>query len=199
LADDHSLFRDGLRSMLQPEMTCCEAETLQETLSQLDKHQDAGLILMDLKMPGMNEFDGLREVRKRNPDIPIIVVSMHNEPNVIRKAMSYGISGYIPKTHSFEEMQMAIDMVLSGITYIPKEVLEGNQTKDDKFSRLTRRQQDVYRLLMDGMSNQEIADKLYISLSTVKMHVSTILKTAGVTSRSQLLASGNSLLDKDKL
>ena len=196
LADDHSLFRDGLRSMLQPEMACYDAETLHEIIDLLGTHKDVRLILMDLKMPGMNEFDGLREVRERFPDIPVIVVSMYSEPDIIRKAMSYGISGYIPKTHSFEAMQAALNMVLNGITYIPEEVLGGTQEKDANVHRLTRRQLDVYHLLMEGMSNQEIADKLYISLSTVKMHVSTILKTAGVTRRSQLLASGNSLLDR---
>jgi DNA-binding NarL/FixJ family response regulator len=195
LADDHLLFRDGLRSMLQPEMSCIDAEDLQGTLKQLEIHPDADLVLMDLKMPGMNNFDGLEQVRKQHPDIPIIVVSMHSDPSIIRKAMSYGISGYIPKTHSFEAMQAAIDMVLSGIHYIPEEVLNSDLEKVKKYDLLTKRQRDVYQLLMQGMSNQEIADKLYISLSTVKMHVSTILKIAGVASRSQLLASGSSRLD----
>jgi DNA-binding NarL/FixJ family response regulator len=195
LADDHLLFRDGLRSMLRPEVTCIDAEDLQQALKQLDMHSDASLILMDLKMPGMNEFDGLKQVRELYPNIPVIVVSMHSEPSIIRRAMSYGISGYIPKTHSFEAMQSAIDMVLSGNSYIPEEILNSKQDSATKFNSLTKRQQEVYQLIMQGMSNQEIADKLYISLSTVKMHVSTILKAAEVSSRSQLLASGNSLFD----
>jgi len=194
LADDHSLFRDGLRSMLEPGATCYEAATLQETKDQLVSHPDTGLILMDLKMPGMDEFDGLIQVRTLHPDIPLIVVSMHNEPEVIRIALSHGISGYIPKTHSFESMQRAIDVVLSGMPYVPSEVLEHSDNTAFKATSLTRRQKDVYQLLMLGKSNQEIADKLCISLSTVKMHVSTVLRTAGVKSRSQLLAARKNLI-----
>ncbi len=194
LADDHSLFLDGLRSMLEPGASCYEADCLPKTLSQLEAHPDAKLILMDLQMPGMNEFSGLKQIRLLYPDIPLIVVSMHNEPEIIRRALSLGISGYIPKTHSFESMQKAIDLVLAGDRYVPQEALAYTDTSAVG-TPLTQRQKDVYRLIMQGKSNQEIADELCISLSTVKMHVSTVLKCTGTKNRSQLLAAGKNLFD----
>lgn len=193
LADDHSLFLDGLRSMLGPDTCCYEADCLHQTLNQLEAHPDTKLILMDLQMPGMEEFNGLKQVRQLYPDIPLIVVSMHNEPKIIQKALSLGISGYIPKTHSFESMQKAIDLVLSGFKYVPEEALADNGVAISASPPLTQRQKDVYQLIMQGKSNQEIADTLYISLSTVKMHVGTVLKHAGAKNRSQLLAAGNNL------
>jgi len=189
LADDHALFREGLRSMLGPDAICYEAASLQETLTLLEVHPDTRLILMDLNMPGMVNFQGVEEVRSCYPDIPLIIVSMHCDPEIIQAALSHGISGYIPKTHNFESMQRAIDLVLSGTPYVPQEALaHSTQT-----TQLTRRQQDIYELLMKGKSNQEIADELCISLSTVKMHVSTVLERIGVKNRAQLLAAGRNL------
>jgi len=189
LADDHSLFRDGLRSMLGSDACCHEASSLEEMLIQLEAHSDAELILMDLNMPGMDGFDGLKQVRGLYPDIPLIVVSMHCEQGIIQEALSHGVAGYIPKTHSFESMQKAIDLALSGTPYVPQEILDCGSTDATPAIKLTRRQKDIYALLMQGKSNQEIADKLFISLSTVKMHVSTVLGKTGVKNRAQLLAS----------
>jgi len=189
LADDHALFREGLRSMLEPNAVCYEAASLQETLTLLECHPDSRLILMDLNMPGMVSFQGVEKVRNHYPDIPLIIVSMHCEPSIIQMALSHGISGYIPKTHNFESMQRAIDLVLGGTPYVPQEALAHNRTPPQK-AKLTQRQQDIYELLMQGRSNQEIADELCISLSTVKMHVSTVLERVGVKNRTQLLAAG---------
>ncbi len=193
LADDHALFREGLRSMLEPDAVCYEASSLQETLTLLELHTDTGLILMDLNMPGMVNFQGIETVRRRYPDIPLIIVSMHCDADIIQAALSHGVSGYIPKTHNFESMQRAVDLVLSGTPYVPQEALVHNNGAPSQMARLTRRQQDIYELLMQGRSNQEIADKLCISLSTVKMHVSTVLERAGARNRTQLLAAGRNI------
>ena len=193
LADDHSLFREGLRSMLEPDALCYEAASLPEMLALLELHPEVGLILMDLNMPGMVDFQGLEEVRRRYPDIPLIVVSMYCEADVIQAALSHGISGYIPKTHNFESMQHAIDLVLSGSPYIPQEALIYDVRAPSLPAQLTRRQRDVYELLMKGKTNQEIASELCISLSTVKMHVSTVLERVGVKNRTQLLAAGRTI------
>lgn len=192
LADDHSLFREGLRSMLEPDAICYEASSLPELLALLALHPEAGLILMDLNMPGMVDFQGIETVRSRHPNIPLIIVSMHCEAHVIQGALSHGVSGYIPKTHSFESMQRAIDLVLSGTPYVPQEALLQNGSLPQT-TQLTSRQRDIYEQLMKGRSNQEIADNLCISLSTVKMHVSTVLERIGVKNRSQLLAAGRNI------
>jgi len=193
LADDHALFREGLRGMLEPEAVCYEASSLQETLTLLELHPDTRLILMDLNMPGMVNFQGLEEVRSRYPDIPLIIVSMHCEPSIIQAALSHGISGYIPKTHNFESMQRAVDLVLGGTPYVPQEALAHSSSTLPQKVKLTQRQQDTYELLMKGRSNQEIADELCISLSTVKMHVSTVLERVGAKNRTQLLAAGRNI------
>ena len=120
---------------------------------------------------------------------------MHCEADIIQAALSYGISGYIPKTHNFESMQMAINLALCGTPYVPQEALIHTNNSLSQRAKLTRRQQDIYARLMDGKSNQEIADELCISLSTVKMHVSTVLERVGVKSRSQLLAASRNSFD----
>jgi len=188
LADNHALFREGLRMMLGFGTNCHEADNLDEMLIHLELHSDAELILMGLNLPDMVGFEGLKKVRGLYPEIPLIVVSMHCEPGIIRTAFSHGASGYIPKTHSFECMQKAIDLVLSGSPYVPHELLADDNSGDAPAIHLTRRQKDVYALLMQGKSNQEIAGSLCISLSTVKMHVGSVLEKASVKNRNQLLA-----------
>lgn len=189
LADDHSLFREGLRSLLEPQARCFEAASLVEMQALLQSHADIDLVLMDLKIPGLTDLVGVEALRAQYPHIPLVVVSLHDEPEIIQAALAHGIAGYIPKSHNFESMCHAIDLVLSGLPYVPQEVLNPNGHLCG--AMLTPRQQQIYALLMQGKSNQEIADALGISLSTVKMHVGTVLEKNGSKSRTQLLANSH--------
>ena len=191
LADDHALFREGLRTLLEPLGDCLEASDLGEMLGLLEQHPETELILMDLKMPGLEDLETLGQVRRQYPRTPLIVVSMHEEPEIIRAVLALGVSGYIPKSHTFESMRRAIELVLSGSPYVPQEALEHPEaTTNPTAIQLTHRQKEIHALLMQGKSNQEIADALSISLSTVKMHVGTVLEKFGVKSRAQLQALG---------
>ena len=194
LADDHALFRQGLRTLLEPLGDCLEASDLGEMLDLLEKHPEVELILMDLKMPGLDDLETLSQVRRQYPRTPLIVVSMHEEPEIIRAVLALGVSGYIPKSHTFESMRRAIDLVLSGSPYVPQEALEHPATTNPATIQLTHRQKEIHALLMQGKSNQEIADTLHISLSTVKMHVGMVLEKFKVKSRAQLMALGQSPL-----
>jgi len=190
IADDHALFRDALKSItlsIQSECSHLLAGSLQETLDLLSRHPDMTLLLIDLKMPGMNSVDDIQQVRTLYPNIPMIVVSMYGEREIIQQAFEYGASGYIPKTYEAEQTKHAISLVLAGGRYVPEEILQPVRQNASE-SQLTRRQKGVLHLILKGYSNQEIADELYISLSTVKMHVSQIMQKHGVKSRAQLIA-----------
>jgi len=189
IADDHALFRDALKTITHAINADCkhfEAANLKETLHLCATHPDAALTLIDLNMPGMNSVEDIAQVHKLRPDMPLVVVSMYGESEIIQKAFSHGASGYIPKTYDAGKTSQAISMVLSGGRYIPEEILQHAAVNLDG-PHLTRRQQGVLKLILKGYSNQSIADELYITLSAVKMHVGNIMKKHDVKSRVQLI------------
>jgi len=189
IADDHGLFRDALKAIMHSihtDCTYCEAANLQETRQLCAAHPDAALMLIDLNMPGMSRVEDIAQIHKLIPGIPLVVVSMYSESEVIQKAFNHGASGYIPKTYDAKKTKQAISMVLSGGRYVPEEILHATSLALDG-PHLTRRQKEVLKLVLQGNSNQAIADALYLTLSAVKMHVGNIMRKYDVKSRIQLI------------
>jgi len=189
IADDHALFRDALKAItrnMHDNNEYFEAASLPVFVQLLVKHPDASLALMDLNMPGVQDVEDIVKVKQVSLHMPLIIVSMYSESDIIKRAFASGASGYIPKTHNADQTRLAISTVLAGGRYVPEEVLTSN-TGIDSDIYLTRRQQGVLELLLKGHSNHEIAETLHITLSTVKMHVSNIMEKHGVKSRTQLI------------
>ncbi|MDM8546197.1 response regulator transcription factor [Candidatus Venteria ishoeyi] len=185
LADDHPLFRDGMRYLLtrkQSEVIVLEAGDISTALALLTEHGDVDLILLDLKMPGMEDFKGYQVLEQQVPEIPIVILSASESPLDIQQALDAGAAGYIPKSFTTEAMQHALQLVLEGYVYQPPP----DDTKQKLFNQLSARQVAVLRLLCEGLNNKAIARRLHISETTVKHHVAAIFRVLDVSNRTQV-------------
>jgi len=204
LADDHTLFREGLCLLLDDlpyPVEVTQAGCVQDVLDVLsDKQFD--LILLDLLMPGMDHFAGLRAVRSMAPNTPIAVISMLDAPSDVRKAIDGGAAGFVPKSSSPKLMLQAIEMILSGGVYLPPALLRsgmnGSEAQKDDIPnagnvKLTRRQDAVLRQLAQGKSNKQIAYALDLSEATVKVHIAAIMRTLKAQNRTQVVLAATHL------
>lgn len=194
IAEDHPLFRDALRQTLSSMFEGCSldvAGTLDELVGIINDKDDVDVILLDLKMPGVQGFSGLMYLRAQYPEMPVVVVSAIEDAQVIRRALDLGASGYIPKSSPPEVMQDAIQSVLDGDVVVPDGIdldASGEDGSDDivqRLATLTPQQVRVLMMLQEGLLNKQIAYELSVSEATVKAHVSAILQKLNVDSRTQ--------------
>ena len=199
IADDHPLFRQALLLMLESSFdNACllEAETIPELEQKLATTSDVELLLLDLDIPGAQGFNTLSNIRELYPEIGVIVVSGFEEPDTIRKAMSLGAAGFIPKSTPVPEMIKAIEDVLQGKLWTPADDYNKNspeQQQAEKLATLTPQQHKILHMFADGLLNKQIAYELNLSESTIKSHASTIYLKLGVKSRTQAVILLNEL------
>lgn len=200
VADDHPLFREALKHTLSrafAETEIAEAGSFDAVVGLLEARDDIDLVLFDLKMPGVQGLSGLVYMRAQYPGVPVVVVSASDEPAIIRRALDLGASGYIPKSTTAEEIEMAVSAVLGGDIWWPPG-LDRDGACDREATDLARRlttltpqQVRVLMMLREGLLNKQIAYKLGVSEATVKAHVSAILNKLKVESRTQaVIAAG---------
>lgn len=205
IVDDHPLVCSALEGMLKNAFEPCDllqAHSAAEALETVRRLDDLDLVLLDLKLPDVEGFQGLLQLRKQAPRIPILVLSGLEDCRLAEMARSYGALGYVSKKASASEIVAAINEVLAGNTAfglpttggVPEETAAFDQVSR-VIGSLTPQQTTVLRLLGEGLLNKQIAYELSISESTVKAHVSAILKKLEVSSRMQavLLAQRGSL------
>ena len=195
IVDDHPLVCSALNDMLRSAFEPCEllqAHSAAEGLETVRRLEDIDLVLLDLKLPDVEGFQGLLQLRQEAPKIPILVLSGMEDARLVQLAERYGALGYLSKKSSAAEIVTAVREVLAGNTAFPKDPApcapEDRQAADQvsKVIRsLTPQQTTVLRLLGEGLLNKQIAYELSISESTVKAHVSAILKKLEVSSRMQ--------------
>ena len=194
IADDHPLFRGALRQAigsLMPSAKVIETNGLEELNATLGAERDVDLILLDLTMPGVQGFSGLIALRAQHPDVPVVIVSATEEATVIRRAIEFGASGFIPKSLDVDMIGNAIRAVLAGDSWTPPDIdlsaTEDKETTDlvRRLGTLTPQQVRVLMMLSEGLLNKQIAYELGVSEATVKAHVSAILDKLGVDSRTQ--------------
>ncbi|OFX12977.1 MAG: hypothetical protein A2516_04510 [Alphaproteobacteria bacterium RIFOXYD12_FULL_60_8] len=196
VADDHPLVRSGIKGVLHdfdPAAIVFEAVDFPAVSRVIESHPDLNLVLLDLNMPGGGGLPGLRELRDGYPALSIVVLSGSENLRDMRGALDAGASGYIPKSSPTELMISALNLVLSGGVYVPPQILTARDDKESEggevlhVTGLTGRQEEVLGLMRQGKSNKEIAREMNIAESTVKAHVSIILKTLDVTSRAKAI------------
>ncbi|MEJ1242022.1 response regulator transcription factor [Chryseolinea sp. T2] len=185
VADDHKIVRVGLRGMLnlQADMTVVgEAEDGHGVLEAIDK-QVIDVILMDIDMGTTNGIETTRQVKSRCPDISVIGITMHEEQQQIVAMLQAGASGYLLKNVGPEQLSAAVRAVADGNNYFSPEVsatllqvFTKAQRPQQLSQTLTQRETEVLRLIAHEFSNQEIADKLFISVRTVDTHRRNILE-----------------------
>src|SRR5690606_6572175 len=195
LVDDHAVLRDGLRNILELEddiRVVGEAVSGDEALEKVPKCEP-DVILMDINMPQKNGVEVTGILKKKYPSIKVLVLTMHNHDEYFMAAIREGADGYLLKDAPSEQVVEAIRTVASGESVIhpsmTKKLLNFHQQQQEqpKENALTEREMEVLQCLVEGMSNKEIADRLFISDKTVKIHVSKTFKKFNVKSRSQVV------------
>jgi len=200
VVDDHPLFREAVKHALAMAfrgISIAEAGTLDAVSNILAQDSDFDLVLLDLKMPGVQGFSGLVYLRAEYPSVPIAVVSANEDPNIMRRAIDLGASGYIPKSSSAETMKQAIAAVLRGDIWLPDDAAGKSRNDNEadhlarKLTTLTPQQIRVLMMLREGLLNKQIAYQLKVSEATVKAHVSAILQKLEVDSRTQAVIAAS--------
>ncbi len=194
IADDHPLFRGALRETLAglgDVATIHEAGDFESAKALVVAGEDVDLVLLDLSMPGASGLSGLISLRGIHPAVPMMVVSAHDDPVTIRRALDLGASGFISKSASMDEIRHAVRTVLAGDIAAPVGIDLGVE-RDPEISDLIKRLQSltpqqtrVLGMLAEGLLNKQIAYELGVSEATIKAHVSAILQKLGVDSRTQ--------------
>ena len=202
IVDDHHLIRTGVKNLLEGEFTDIRvegAETVATALSFLQRHTDVALVLMDFKLPDALAMDGLIRLKQAQPATPVAMISGMEDNDLIRSALANGADGFVPKSADPQILVNAVSLMLQGEIFLPRSFLKADRSDAPQPSlpiqkiNLTGRQSDVLTLMCLGLSNKEIARKLDLSESTVKTHVSAILKELGTTSRTKAIAQANTL------
>ncbi len=195
IVDDHQVVREGLRRIIQldDEITVIgEASNGEEAISKAVL-LTPDVIIMDLKMPGMDGINATREIKKRLPDVNILVLTLYAE-DFIRQAIEAGASGYMLKDSNSEQISKAIHQVHDGLSPIAPSLSRGlvvefaELSRNNRSSILSKRQTEILMLIADGISSREISNTLYISASTVKREIRNIFDKLGVSDRSHAVS-----------
>lgn len=196
IVDDHPLFLEALQRAIAsacPDTSTVEATTIEAAKGELQSRGPFDIVLLDLALPGTRGFDGLLELRSLYPKTPIVVVSALEDPRIINDVMGYGAAGFISKSASRDEISAALHLVMEGSVTLPRgysapEAGAAGNGRQDFLSRLqtlTPKQLSVLKMLRQGLLNKQIAHELQIEETTVKAHVSEILRKLNVASRTQ--------------
>lgn len=210
VVDDHPLYRIGVVATLQDtgkDVQVIECQVVDAALARLDAGLQADLMILDLQMPGYSGLDSLTEVRRRRPEVPVLVLSANDDPAVVRDCIDLGAFGFVPKSAPSEQFHAALQLVLSGGVYLPPTSLSvaapATKAQQDAWAklgaRLTDRQRQVLVGIVQGKPNKVIARDLGLSDTTVKSHVAHILDALVVSNRTEavyaLARAGLSLRD----
>ena len=190
VADDHPLFREAVvlavRRFAGVEAEILEAGTLDEAARVAAAEPELDLLLLDLAMPGAQGLSGLVELRRRFPALPIVVVSAAEDPRLIREAIAAGAMGYVPKSLDRAGIGEALRQVLAGEVWQPAQGGDAAAPSvAGRLQALTPQQANILKLMVAGKPNKIIAHELAIAETTVKAHVTLILRKLGVFSRTQ--------------
>jgi DNA-binding NarL/FixJ family response regulator len=188
LADDHSLVRQGFRRILEdePDITVVgEAGGGAEAI-ELERTLNPDVVVLDLGMPEINGLHAAIDILRRRPDRPILMLSMHADPQYVRNALDAGVRGYILKSALETDLIRAVRTVAAGGRFLSPE-LSSTPEPDDPFARLSAREVQVLRLIALGRSNKEIAALLGVSANTVAVHRTNLMATLGIHKAAELV------------
>jgi DNA-binding NarL/FixJ family response regulator len=195
IVDDHPLFREAIQLAVlvaYPEAAIVEATSITGAKSAIAGGPPFDLVLLDLTMPGTRGFEGLLELRTHFPKLPIVIVTALDDAHVIHQAMTCGAAGFVPKSAKKSEIAEAIQTVMSGSVYLPRDYVPPARSERSprsafmtRIASLTPQQLRVLMMLRQGKLNKQIAFELDVGETTVKAHVSEILRKLNVASRTQ--------------
>lgn len=201
LADDHRLVVEAIQSLLSsldPQIEVVQAASFPEAARKLEQGDIVDLVVLDLNMPGMNGIEGLRVMREKYPQLPVVILSGQASADQVREVLKAGARGFIPKDLGGKGMLGALELVLSGEVFVPALALEkGIEDEESKpkagaqfapenpLSNLTPRERQVLSLLIEGQSNKAIAERLGLKPITAAFHVRGIFRKLDVANRTE--------------
>jgi hypothetical protein len=194
LVDDHQLFAEGVAAMFSSHdfiQIVAKVSSAQETLSQITKYSP-DLILLDIKMPGFDGIDLLREIREKMSGIKIIMLTTYSDFHTINTCKQLGANGYILKNTTFEELETVIVLVMSGEFHFPS-FFESEDQEFSKFSyyskqfKITKREWNLLQLVKQAKTNLQISEDLQLSIYTVETHRKNIMQKLGLKSTGSLI------------
>lgn len=195
IADDDALIRDGLAMILQtvPDLTVCGAAANGQEAVSLCASVRPDVVIMDIRMPIMDGVQATRQIKEQYKDIKVLLLTTFKDTEYIRSAIQYGADGYILKSHSSESIIESIRAVHAGNVVYEKEIaaaISGMMDREEKISpdeaNINAREMELMRLIAEGLSNKEIAARLYMSEGTVRNQTSALLNKLDLRDRTQL-------------
>lgn len=196
ITDDHGVVREGIRYMLSdvPNVdVVAEASSGEELLALLDTTQ-VDVLLLDVRMPQMSGLSTLEKVRDAHPDARVLMLSMHDQPGYVKRAIELGAAGYVLKNIGRKELVAALEVVMAGGTYLPPELMEPFLAelggRAGPIGSLSPRERQVLQLVADGNENKQIARHLGIAEPTVKTYLRGVFTRLDVSSRAEAVAVG---------
>lgn len=199
IADDHTILRQGLVRLLedQPEFKVVEEATNGRMALEKALDLKPDIIIMDIAMPLMNGIEAAKRIKKHLPKTKIIILSMYSHENYIHELLKTGISGYLLKDSSGRDIIHAIQAAMKNETFlspsISKKVMDTylsprkGLSREERFKQLSNREREVFQLIAEGLSTRQIAETLYVSVSTVKSHKIKIMGKLGIDSPFRLV------------
>ncbi len=200
VVDDHTLFRSGLKMLLEKEediIVVGDAASAEEALETM-KNNNLDLVLMDIGLPGIDGLEATRKIKEREPRIKILVLTMYNDDPYLIKAFEAGASGYLLKESAAVELVSAIRRTMDGemivhpslVKVLVNEVLgekKGGREAQQGRDVLTSREKEILKYISLGYTNQELAERLVVSVKTVEKHKSNIMEKLNLNRRYQLV------------
>jgi DNA-binding NarL/FixJ family response regulator len=203
IVDDHPLFVEALELVIQgafPDAAVAKATSIETARSALDGRGPFDLMLLDLSMPGTRGLEGVIELRTRYPKLPIVVVSALDDPRIIHEVLQCGVAGYISKSTRGSDLGRALNDAMDGVVVVPKDYqpptsngASGASDLAARIATLTPQQVRVLHMLRQGLLNKQIAYDLGVGETTVKAHVSEILRKLKVSSRTQAVIEASKI------
>lgn len=194
LADDHAILRSGLRLLLerQPSLHVAgEAADGREAVEWMER-DTAGVVVMDVAMPGLNGVEAAAQILRRQPSTRIVMLSMHGDETYVLRCLRAGARAYVLKESAEHELIEAIHAVMAGRSYFSPKVRrllqqERGEGPADRYELLSEREREVLQRIAEGNSNKEIAAQLFLSVYTVETHRKNILEKLGVRGTAELI------------
>ncbi len=189
IVDDHEVVREGLRLSLSraPHIRVVGEAADGDAAVALAERRRPDVVIMDIRMPGLDGLEATRRLHERAPDIPVVIFTAYGERSLLSRGMESGAKGYVLKEAPHETLVKAIEKVARGETFVDAALMPAFLGREQS-EMLTAREREILQLLADGMSNADVAQRLFISQETVKSHVRHILTKLEADTRTQAVA-----------
>jgi two-component system, NarL family, response regulator NreC len=199
LADDHAILRAGLKLVIErePDMVVVAEAVDGRQAVDLAPGADADVLVMDVAMPGLNGIEAARQILVKEPELAVVILSMHNDESYVLRSLRAGAKGYLLKESAETDVILAIRSVAQGKSFFSPKVTKllqeeyvqrlQQEGKDDSYDALTPREREILQMIAEGQANKDVANKLNLSLYTVETHRGNILQKLGLRSAAEVV------------